>query len=223
MRKEFVSARYQENMGLTVKLLPDDVDLVIYNKGGKFDLPEKVRKRASTITSLRNVGREAHTYLHHLVENYDDLADITMFSQADVKAHLYGHTVGEFFDYDNPDRAWSFMHLQSTEESLKYSNWNPHRAALPPHINAAISHWGARPSDTPFSVWWDKFVKLPAPTPRNVRFSWGGVFSITRAHAHQYSKGYYKKLLKALASHPNPEEGHFMERAWSTIFKPLET
>jgi hypothetical protein len=46
---------------------------------------------------LRNVGTEMVTYLHHIVQRYDSLADITMFTQADldqrdaVAAHCLRH------------------------------------------------------------------------------------------------------------------------------------
>eukprot|EP00928_Gymnodinium_smaydae_P062653 TRINITY_DN4646_c0_g1_i1.p1 TRINITY_DN4646_c0_g1~~TRINITY_DN4646_c0_g1_i1.p1 ORF type:complete len:702 (-),score=97.77 TRINITY_DN4646_c0_g1_i1:121-2226(-) len=44
---------------------------------------------------LPNVGREGHTYLHHIVENYDNLADWTVFSQAGEPTLGYmGHRLG---------------------------------------------------------------------------------------------------------------------------------
>jgi hypothetical protein len=37
---------------------------------------------ADRIKTLPNVGREGHSYLWHVVNNYDNLADWTVFSQA---------------------------------------------------------------------------------------------------------------------------------------------
>ena len=39
---------------------------------------------------LPNVGREAHTYLHHIVEHYDDLAEVTVFLQGNPSEHVAG-------------------------------------------------------------------------------------------------------------------------------------
>src|SRR3990172_8526056 len=39
---------------------------------------------------LPNVGRESHTYLHHIIENHHDLADITIFCQGSTAEHLSG-------------------------------------------------------------------------------------------------------------------------------------
>jgi hypothetical protein len=41
-------------------------------------------------TRLPNVGRESHTYLHHVVERYDSLAGWTVFSQAGAPTLGYG-------------------------------------------------------------------------------------------------------------------------------------
>lgn len=44
---------------------------------------------------LPNLGRESHTYLWHIVKNYDKLAAITVFSQASAPQHGYsGHRKG---------------------------------------------------------------------------------------------------------------------------------
>lgn len=39
---------------------------------------------ADTLVDLRNVGREGSTYLHHIIEHWDHLADYTLFAQADL-------------------------------------------------------------------------------------------------------------------------------------------
>jgi len=56
----------------------------IYCKGDGIPVPGCV--------SLPNVGRESHTYLHHVVSRYESLANWTVFSQAEVPRVGYaGH------------------------------------------------------------------------------------------------------------------------------------
>ena len=73
---DIVVARYEEDISW-VKNIPENLytRIIIYNKGGEaeFDLPKSIVK------TLPNFGRESHTYLHHVIENYDSLADITFF------------------------------------------------------------------------------------------------------------------------------------------------
>ena len=84
---------------------------------------------------LPNVGRESHTYLHHIVSNYDSLADWTVFSQAAAPSFGYkghrsggGHLAGgvTFDDYLVPREATFFVHtaavrLPETVSSLRMS------------------------------------------------------------------------------------------------------
>lgn len=80
MAKQLVLARYEENLDWVIENnLVDKTK--IYNKGS--DLPSKF----INVTKLSNVGREAHTYLHHIIFNYDKLADFTYFCQGNPFDH----------------------------------------------------------------------------------------------------------------------------------------
>jgi hypothetical protein len=73
---EVVVARYNENVNWLNTL---DCKKTIYNKG-EYSIPDSI--------VLPNVGRESHTYFHHIVENYDNLADWTFFIQANPFDHV---------------------------------------------------------------------------------------------------------------------------------------
>jgi len=77
-----VVARYNEDV---VWLLPYDDCVVLYNKG-KDDLPP-----FTNIVKLANIGREGHTYLHHIIENYNNISDRVTFIQGDPLTH--NHTI----------------------------------------------------------------------------------------------------------------------------------
>ncbi|KAG1674943.1 hypothetical protein FOA52_014737 [Chlamydomonas sp. UWO 241] len=46
------------------------------------------QSRRVAVEALPNIGREAHTYLHHIVSRYADLADLTIFVQGDPYDHI---------------------------------------------------------------------------------------------------------------------------------------
>jgi len=223
MRKEIVIARYEEPLNRWITMVPDDVDVLVYNKGGhKFQICKEVGERAVKVKTLPNVGREGHTYLTHIVDNYNDLADITFFTQGDPRPHLKGKKVSSFFAIPDPEKLVSVMTLESNRASKMYSSW---RGKKPPtHLIGAINgmRWGAKRAKLSFPQWWERYVRQPFPDGESVQFSWGGTFSVTRNYILSNSKRYYKKLLSTLSSGVNPEEGHYMERAWSYIFKPNE-
>jgi len=100
---EVVLARYDEDTSWATQY-KDRANISIYNKG---PIPHPDAKE-----QLPNVGRESHTYLHHIIENYHTLADWTVFSQATAPSvgHLMsgknkgGHMLNgvDFDDYLQP-------------------------------------------------------------------------------------------------------------------------
>jgi len=58
-------------------------NIIIYTKSPKANLEElKSLTGANTVEHLENLGREGGTYLHHIVNKWDTLAEQTMFLQA---------------------------------------------------------------------------------------------------------------------------------------------
>lgn len=65
----------------------------VYDKSG--DTGSLATGTAGKVVKLPNLGRESHTYLQHIVRNYDNLATVTVFSQASQPTHGYmGHRKG---------------------------------------------------------------------------------------------------------------------------------
>ena len=73
---DIVVARYEEDIRWINTLPIHSYSRVyIYNKGSESEFPIP----RSIVHSLPNYGREAHTYLHHVIHNYERLADVTLF------------------------------------------------------------------------------------------------------------------------------------------------
>ena len=68
MKTEIVIARYNENLDWLKKIKKSkDIKITVYNKGlPDIDVP---------FIQLPNSGRESGTYLYHIINNYDKLAD----------------------------------------------------------------------------------------------------------------------------------------------------
>jgi hypothetical protein len=90
MRKQLIVAKYNENMDWVKGV---DMDTLIYNKGNDFDL-ESVRGNKVKIEEIKlsNIGKESHTLLYHIVNNYDNLADYIAFFQGKPFDHLVNFT-----------------------------------------------------------------------------------------------------------------------------------
>ena len=73
-----VIARYNESIEWIKNLNELTTTLAIYNKGPSLN---------SLSITLPNVGREGHTYLYHIIHNYDTLSEYTMFLQGNPFDH----------------------------------------------------------------------------------------------------------------------------------------
>lgn len=77
----FVIARFNEDISWTNDI-PANNRVIVYNKGHSSN------ENGTKDLLLENVGREAHTYVYHIVHNYDNLADYTVFLQGNPFAHM---------------------------------------------------------------------------------------------------------------------------------------
>ena len=190
---ELVVARCTEDLSW-LRRVPKSVRATVYNKGGE----------AGPGTPLPNVGREAHTYLHHLVERYDDLADVTAFCQGkpfdhvpDLHKTLRKLASGEMqvdgflwlgFLIDRDDRTGSLL----------FQNWtkNAERRPLPLDIFWK-SLWGGDP-------------------PESCVFYPGGNFIVTRDRVRRQPRAFYEKALRV--SEDLADAAHCYERVWDRVF-----
>ncbi len=73
---QIVVARYNEDISW---LNPVQQHCIVYNKGKPLNI--------SNEKFLPNVGRESETYLRYIIDNYDNLPEVVVFTQADIEDH----------------------------------------------------------------------------------------------------------------------------------------
>ncbi|UJR33056.1 hypothetical protein I4U23_020515 [Adineta vaga] len=63
-----------------------NLTVIVYNKNSNISSPHLQKQlKADIVQSLPNFGRESGTYLYHIINNYDTLANHILFSQAAVE------------------------------------------------------------------------------------------------------------------------------------------
>jgi len=81
MNIDLIISRYNENLNWVHRVASNIDRIYLYDKGvvdsniGAFSI------------KLPNVGREAHTFLHHIISQYDNLGDYNAFCQGDPIPH----------------------------------------------------------------------------------------------------------------------------------------
>lgn len=78
---DIVVARYNENVNWIDCVCENRYNIFVYNKGSD-SIPQEYMK-------IKNVGREAQTYLQYIITNYNNLPRAVIFLQGDPFAHSY--------------------------------------------------------------------------------------------------------------------------------------
>ena len=91
-QRRLIVAKYKEDVSW-INELKNEFDIIVYNKDNNMD-PYNLNfvKTEYYIDGIKwvdlpNIGREAQTYLFHIIENFDDLYDIEVFTQGNPFDH----------------------------------------------------------------------------------------------------------------------------------------
>ena len=77
MDKCLIISRYNEDLDWLNE--HKDFKILVYNKGKKI-----LKNNSFKVKELKNVGRESHTWLYHIVHNYNKLNNINIFLQGRI-------------------------------------------------------------------------------------------------------------------------------------------
>ena len=202
----FIISRYEEDLNW-LKILKDQ-KVVVYNKGDKI-----INYDCRNVIKLKNVGRESHTYLYHIVNNYNNLSEVNIFLQ------------GRIDD----------LGCMSFKNPLDYlTNINKYGYSVSRYGLLGPLHWKNNVGielDNRYKKQWEngeisrskigfrKFAKNLFPNiPIFIGTSYGGCFAVKKENIRKYEVKFYEYLLQILERNKNPIEGHYMERLWCYIF-----
>lgn len=192
---EIVVARYNENMEWTRKY---NGLCTIYNKG--------VDVEGYDTHSLPNIGRESHTYLYHIVNNYEKLADRTLFILGDWHDNLqYLLSPNLYCYYYLP---FTFNSCGPFETKLNYDSQIAHYGRW----LEAINNGKMKKYEGNFGDWWDNVLQINRKD--RIFVQWSAIFSVPADVIRSKPKEYYEHLLSQTGDHDNPEQAHYFERSW---------
>jgi hypothetical protein len=196
-KAHIVVAHYNESLQWLLDYDPNKI--TIYSKGATPD-----SKYANNIIKAPNIGREAHTYLQYIIDNYHTLPEFVFFTQANP----FDHIKPPLENYTNP-----------TE--LAVGNWIIDNTRTYYLHNMHIYFWSNSQLDQnplPFNEWFMKYIEPQVnPSIFSMAISYGATFTIHREQILSRPKEFYQTLIEQLTSN-NTETAHFLERAWYYIF-----
>jgi len=190
---QVVVAHFRESLEwLTDVLRIESVASIgVYHKG-EVDFAET--NPLVTHFFLTNLGREGHTYFHHIVENYDRLHDFTAF----VQGYPFDHSA-DLLNKLSKTQTASFTWLSERLIQFNFLRGCDHHPGLPLT-----------------QVYRQLFDSDPPSYP--VIFGEGAQFIVSRARIRQRPKAFYQRIVDMLGAQVNPIEGFVIERLHPLIF-----
>ena len=206
MDKCLIIARYNEDLSWLKEF--KDFKIIVYNKGDELS-----DKLFYEVINLENIGRESHTWLHHIVKNYNNLNEINVFLQGKIDDL-------NCMAYKNPNDYLRKINKYGFKAS-RYGLLGPFHWDWNVNIDKDIRYktqWENNEISRS-TIGFRNFSKKLFPNiPLLVTTSYSGCFAVKKENIQKHSLVFYQELLDILSQNKNPIEGHYMERLWCYIF-----
>jgi hypothetical protein len=187
-----VIARYNEDIEWSKQFQ----NVIIYNKGNRLN--GKLNGDYNEIL-MQNVGREGHTYYRHIYDNYDNLADYTIFLQGRPFDHS-PNIIANINKYTNDkDLNIDFEFLSECVLECNLSGCKYHDNL--PLIDIYQNLFNEKKNDM------------------NFLFGAGAQFIVSKKCILKRPKEFYFKIIELLQENINPTEGYVIERFHKIIFQ----
>jgi len=196
---DLVVARYQEDLQW-LRRVPRHVRVWVYNKGPEVD----VHRPQAVLASLANVGREAHTYLHHIAAHYDAWADLTVFVQGKPFDHVpdLHRVLRGWAEGSEPAEAFRWLGFLIDRDDADgvrlFQKWSKNPEGRP----------------LPMRAFWPR-VFGAAPCPESFVFYGGANWMARAAVLRGRPRAFYEQALQVAADFP--DAAHCFERCWDRV------
>jgi len=191
MKLHVVVARYKEDVSWIegLRALRPDTVFTVYNKHSGDNL-------------LPNVGREAHTYVHHILADYDDPADHYLFLQGSPFDHLSDRdAIARIIrDYDSRHSTSDYIPMKS--EIFDDLNGYPH---------------SCRKGGIPVGALYEALFG-EGTSPQVFEFSPGACFLVRGSLLRRLTREQWADLHARLSKNVKAVEAYCLERLWKTFF-----
>jgi len=180
--------------------------LQVYSKGNLSNIP-------CIQHTLPNIGREAHTYLQYIINRYDTLPQLVLFTQGRISDH--GDPFKNIF-YETSSKHHQIK-LYADKYSSPPSTFTGFMAGLNESYRLPFWKTHTNPSKYSGDEWFRKYVNKDIDLLGEIKIFWNAIFLVRKEAILTRSKDYYISLLDDLQS-VNPEAAHYFERSWYYIF-----
>ncbi|KAF2102790.1 hypothetical protein NA57DRAFT_52342 [Rhizodiscina lignyota] len=213
-----VCARFSEDLRIW---LPFEKNTYVYDKGTFVDANDTVKHEDfRSYVKLNNTGREEKTYLYHILTHWNDLDDITLFTQA------------------SPDLAAPAANTTTQMVEIALHTKEDEVNNINPDLFHALAEWKTINWSSPFEAGWitasqlSSLTRVPytmgeyfqyvlgQPHPTAILATHGGIAAVTRDTIKKNPKEVYERAFQRFEESPfvNTEVGFYQERLLAPMF-----
>ena len=191
-KKELVVAKYREDINWIKDCSSIDKVTVYY----------KNENSQENVNSLPNIGRESHSYLYHILNNYNNLSDYTIFCQGDPIFHDC-----HFIEKINSIDSIILSHIQK--------GFYFFAGECKEEINETYSE--KHPVGLPISYFLDLLFDIKIPQKISITYNCSAQFLVKKQNILNRPKSFYRFLINFVSNEKDPIEGYIFERIWKFI------
>lgn len=205
-----VVARYNRDLTWLRECDLSYIDLYIYNKGK--EIPTHFGNYY--IRDLRNVGLDQASHLQFIVDHYDHLPEIILFTQDDFDSHIKDNNIYKSScPLGNVDFYIKLMCHQARVRGFSQNAFSYQAGPFEPSYSFKVDEqYGEHMSGTCFGEWFEENLKRSFPMEPFLWFK-NAIFAVNRKYILSRPKEDYMNILKQF-TYRKSEIDHFMERSW---------
>ena len=215
---DLVIARYMENLDWLSKYKDHSFRrVIIYNKGAPIRCPDM--KGLCEVKELPNVGFCDHSYLYHIVHEYNDLADITVFLPGSANLpnkKKYGEKIIDLAFKGQP--ALFGLRVKGLYENMQNFALDSSTLSDPLNQVTGKAYLLHPASPRPYGAWLKKYLPTQLGCPY---VTYKGLHSFSKEMLHSHHIDFYKPFLNQLSHHRFPEVAHYTERTLAALVYPF--
>ena len=211
-----VISRYNEDLEWLKEPRFNNNKVICYNKGTN---DEFYKHPNMEIFTLPNVGMCNHTYLYHIIKNYDNLDDLTLFTSGSCmdshKITVANETIAKMIATN--DSVFCILRMKDVKNNLYNFTMGVHRVGSSAN-NPQNSFYELAPCTIrPFGKFYETYFGNIVTTGVNY-FS---IFGVSKKHILNTPKKLYEDIIKHVNEHTHTEAAHYLERLSLALFDPI--
>lgn len=240
---DIIIARYREDLAWisqVQEILPQ-ARIIVYNKG-EDDIESCTSLENVTIKQVPNIGREGETYARHMHEQYDNLASINVFLQADPFPHA-PYLLTSLKQIDNlPYQPLSLRYLGEVPPSYLLQH-EDRGAVTREQLISSYTLNSIEFHDEGTVLFYEAYLKhndLPVGTNvmkhflnsvgcshiieaniKTFKFAYAALFACSADAVRRHPRSVYLQLQERVSE--DSCIGYVLERAWGLLFRGIST